>query len=71
MPIKPKSYICKCSQCSFEVGIAPQSDALRPWDIIDYCPECGSKELEQLPLGSFKEKIWRLTGKMSGPEKFK
>ncbi len=65
MSIKPNPYICKCSQCNWEIGIAPKSDALMPWDYFDCCPECGNKELINEPLGLFKEQLWRLTGKMS------
>lgn len=65
MIIKPKPYICRCSQCDWELGIAPQSDAIMPWEYFDSCPKCGSEELIREPLSLIKERLWRLIGKMA------
>lgn len=66
MPIKPTPFSLKCPNCGWEVGIAPVSDALTPWEHYDQCPKCENTSLIRKPLNPVKEQIWRLTGKMAG-----
>lgn len=68
MMIKPKPRIFKCPACDWEIGVAPLSDCLMPWEFFHQCPECATEPLMIMPLGSIKEKYWRLIGKMSEPK---
>ena len=45
MPIKPKPTTYKCPSCNWQKIVAPQSDAIMPWEHFDQCPECGETEL--------------------------
>lgn len=65
MPIKPEPFICRCPKCNWEIGIAPKSDALAPWEHFSSCPKCKYKELISEPLGVVKMLLWRLSGKMA------
>lgn len=53
MPIKPKPTTYKCPSCHWKKTVAPQGDALMPWDYFDECPVCGEKELKRVQLSSF------------------
>ena len=65
MPIKPKPYICKCTRCNWEIGIAPKSDALMPWEHFSDCPKCGNDELMTESLSTIKEQLWKILRKIS------
>ncbi len=57
MPMKPRPFTYVCEECKWTKTVAPRSDALRPGEWFDQCPNCGSKALKMRAAGWFESAI--------------
>lgn len=63
MPVKPQPFKICCLKCGFYKIIQFSSDCLRLSDmkqIPEYCPKCGSKELENRKLTKMDKIILKI-----------
>ena len=47
MPIRPRPFTYRCPDCGWCATVAPVSDALRPHEIYNYCPNCKNPALQR------------------------